>query len=284
MQEHHKEKPRSLAASPSFNCTGRGCSLTVPAVANATIKRLTARDARLSSFRFYDLFVHAFVVVLLISNLVGQKICAIPLGTWNGQPFVANVSGAQLLFPITYIFGDIFTEVYGYGASRRAIWLGFGACAVMALMGLFVVAIPAAPDWPNQAAFEAVFYTVPRFILASLVAFWLGEFTNSYTLAKMKLWTEGKYLWTRTVGSTVAGQFVDTTVLILIAFGGLASWSTMLNLIASGYIAKVLYEVAATPLTYLVVHRLKRAEGVDVFDRDTDFNPFARRPEQSRRI
>ena len=240
------------------------------------VRRLTARDARLSGFRFYDLFVHAFVVVLLISNLVGQKICAIPLFTWNGEPIVANISGAQLLFPLTYIFGDIFTEVYGYGASRRAIWIGFVACAVLSLMGLFVVWIPAAPDWQNQAAFEAVFYTVPRFIVASLVAFWLGEFTNSYTLAKMKLWTEGKYLWTRTIGSTITGQFVDTTVLILIAFGGTQSWRMMLNLIVSAYVGKVLYEVCATPATYWVVNRLKRAEGVDVFDRDTNFNPFAR--------
>ena len=240
------------------------------------IRKLTARDARLSSFRYYDLLVHFFVVVLLISNLVGQKICAIPLFDFHGQLVVANVSGAQLLFPITYIFGDIFTEVYGYGASRRAIWLGFFACAILSLMGLFVVWIPAAPGWSNQAAFEAVFYNVPRFIIASLVAFWLGEFTNSYTLAKMKLWTDGKWLWTRTVGSTVTGQFVDTTVLILIAFGGRTAWPTMLNLIVSGYFAKVLYEALATPLTYLIVNKLKRAEGVDVYDRGTNFNPFAR--------
>ena len=243
----------------------------------STVRSLTARDARLSGFRFYDLFVHAFVVVLLISNLVGQKICAIPLFfTWNGEPVVANVSGAQLLFPITYIFGDIFTEVYGYGASRRAIWIGFAACAVMALMGLFVVWIPAAPGWQNQAAFEAIFYTVPRFIFASLVAFWLGEFTNSYTLAKMKLWTNGKHLWARTIGSTATGQLVDTTVLILIAFGGYTAWGTMFNLIISGYLAKVLYEALATPVTYAVVNGLKRAEGVDVYDRETNFNPFAR--------
>ena len=247
---------------------------------NPTVRSLSARDARLSSFRFYDLLVHGFVVVLLISNLVGQKICAIPLFSWNGQPIVANVSGAQLLFPITYIFGDIFTEVYGYGASRRAIWIGFVACAVMALMGLFVVWIPAAPGWQNQAAFEAVFYTVPRFIFASLVAFWLGEFTNSYTLAKMKLWTNGKHLWARTIGSTATGQFVDTTVLILIAFGGYTAWGTMLNLIISGYLAKVLYEALATPLTYVVVNGLKRAEGVDVYDRETNFNPFARSEEK----
>src|SRR6266436_6738858 len=238
------------------------------------IRRLIARDARLSSFRFYDLLVHIFVVILLISNLVGQKICVIPFIHFLGH--VPRISGAQLLFPITYIFGDIFTEVYGYGASRRAIWIGFFACAVLALMGLFIVWVPPAPGWLNQAAFEAVFYTVPRFIIASLVAFWLGEFTNSYTLAKMKLWSEGKWLWTRTVGSTITGQLVDTTVLILIAFGGRESWLTMLNLIISGYVGKVLYEALATPVTYLIVNKLKRAEGVDVYDRDTNFNPFAR--------
>jgi hypothetical protein len=217
------------------------------------------------------------VVVLLISNLVGQKICAIPLFfSWGGEPVVANVSGAQLLFPITYIFGDIFTEVYGYGASRRAIWLGFAACAALALMGLFVVWIPADASWKNQAAFEAVFYTVPRFIVASLVAFWLGEFTNSYTLAKMKVWMNGKHLWARTIGSTITGQFVDTTVLILIAFGGYTEWKKMFSLIVGGYFAKVLYEALATPFTYLVVNWLKRAEGVDVYDRETNFNPFAR--------
>jgi uncharacterized integral membrane protein (TIGR00697 family) len=243
------------------------------------IRQLSARDARLSSFRYYDLLVHVFVVILLISNLVGQKICAIPLFHFHGNAIVANVSGAQLLFPITYIFGDIFTEVYGYGASRRAIWLGFFASMILMLMGLFVVWVPPAPDWPNQKAFEAVFYVVPRFIVASLVAFWLGEFTNSYTLAKMKLWTEGKWLWTRTIGSTVAGQFVDTTVVILIAFVGTASWSTMLNLIVSGYFAKVLYETVATPVTYLVVNKLKRGEGIDVYDRNTNFNPFARNRE-----
>ncbi len=240
------------------------------------IRRLTARDTRLSGFRFYDLLVHIFVVVLLISNLVGQKICAIPLFDFHGHPVTANISGAQLLFPITYIFGNIFTEVYGYGASRRAIWLGFFSCAILSLMGLFVVWIPASPNWPNQAAFEAVFFTVPRFIVASLIAFWLGEFTNSFTLAKMKLWTDGKWLWTRTVGSTITGQFVDTTIVILIAFGGRTPWGTMLNLIVSGYVGKVLYEVLATPLTYLIVNTLKRTERVDVYDRGTNFNPFAR--------
>src|SRR3954462_4874450 len=148
------------------------------------IRKLTARDARLSSFRFYDLLVHVFVVVLLISNLVGQKICAIPLFNFHGEAITAKISGAQVLFPITYIFGDIFTEVYGYGASRRAIWLGFFANILMTVVAVFVVWFPPAPEWTHQAAFETVFYTVPRFVVASLVAFWAGEFTNSYVLAK----------------------------------------------------------------------------------------------------
>ncbi len=239
-------------------------------MAHAVIRKLTSRDARLSAFKYYDLLVHIFVVVLLISNLVGQKICVFgPL----------RVSGAQLLFPITYIFGDIFTEVYGYGASRRAIWLGFFASGILALMGLFVVWIPADPAWPNQKAFEAVFYQVPRFLVASLVAFWAGEFTNSYTLAKMKLWTDGKHLWTRTVGSTVTGQFVDTILVIAIAFGGTTSVKTLISLVLGGYFGKVAYEVLATPLTYWIVNTLKRNEGVDVYDRNTNFNPFARTPQ-----
>src|ERR1700704_3383564 len=140
-------------------------------MASTMIRRLTARDARLSSFRYYDLLVHVFVVILLISNLVGQKICAIPLFHFHGREIVANVAGAQLLFPITYICGDIFTEVYGYGASRRAIWLGFFAMGLLSVMGVIVVALPPAPGWPNQQAFATVFGLVPRFAVASLVAY-----------------------------------------------------------------------------------------------------------------
>ncbi len=218
-------------------------------------------------FRYYDLLVHIFVVLLLISNLVGQKISAI-------GPF--RVSGAQLLFPITYIFGDVFTEVYGYGASRRAIWIGFFASALLAAMGLFTVWLPPAPDWHGQEAFRTVFDFVPRLVAASLIAYWCGEFTNSFVLAKMKLWTGGRYLWTRTVGSTVAGQAVDTTVVMVLAFGGSLTPSLILNLIVSGYLFKVTYEVLATPLTYAIVNFLKFNEGVDTFDRATNFNPFRR--------
>ncbi len=222
-----------------------------------------ARDLR--TYRHFDLLLAVFIVVLLISNLVGQKICQI-------GPFV--ISGAQLLFPITYIFGDVFTEVYGYAASRRAIWIGFLSNTLLAVMGLITVWLPPAPGWPNQQAFATVFYQIPRLIVASLVAYWCGEFTNSFTLAKMKLWTGGRMLWTRTVGSTVTGQFVDTVILVLIGFAGTAPASTLVKLAASAYFGKVAYEVAATPVTYAVVGFLKRSEGLDAFDYKSDFNPF----------
>ncbi|MBV9073276.1 MAG: queuosine precursor transporter [Acidobacteria bacterium] len=231
------------------------------------LERFSRTHPSLRNFRHYDILVHIFVVVLLISNLVGSKICAI-------GPF--RISGAQLLFPITYIFGDVFTEVYGYSGSRRAIWIGFFASALMALMGLITVHIPPAPEWPNQHAFEVVFNFVPRMVAASLVAFWCGEFANSYTLAKMKLLTKGRWLWTRTVGSTVVGQAVDTTIVMFLAFGGSESTGLIVRLIISGYLGKVLYEVVATPATYAIVNFLKRTEGVDVYDTHTDFNPFAK--------
>ncbi|HWB99838.1 MAG TPA: queuosine precursor transporter [Bryobacteraceae bacterium] len=218
-------------------------------------------------FRYYDLLVHVFVVILLISNLVGQKITAI-------GPF--RISGAQLFFPLTYIFGDVFTEVYGYGASRRAIWIGFFASGLLAGMGMFSVWLPPAPGWHNQAAFAEVFNFVPRMIAASLAAFWCGEFANSYVMAKMKLLTGGRHLWSRTLGSTIVGQGVDTIVVMSLAFGGTIAPALILNLIVSTYVGKVVYEILATPLTYLVVNFLKRREGVDVFDFATRFSPFRR--------
>jgi uncharacterized integral membrane protein (TIGR00697 family) len=218
------------------------------------------------SYRYLDTLMVGFVVVLLISNLVGPKPCQI-------GPFV--VSGAQLLFPVTYICGDIFTEVYGYAASRRAVWLGFFGMGLLAAMGQLVVALPPANGWRDQEAFRTVFGLVPRFAIASLAAYWAGEFTNSYTLAKLKLLTGGRYLWTRTIGSTISGQLVDTIVVILIAFWGVRTGPQMVAMIGASYLFKVIYETLATPLTYVVVRHLKRAEGVDVFDRGTNFNPFA---------
>ncbi len=217
-------------------------------------------------YRHLDTLILAFVVVLMISNLVAGKLVAI-------GPAI-SISGAHLLFPLTYIFGDIFTEVYGYAASRRAIWTGFMGAALLGLMGNIIVALPPAPDWPHQAAYETVFHQVPRILVASLIAFWLGEFANAFVLAKLKVLTQGRMLWSRTVGSTVVGQLVDTVVVVVIVFAGVVPVGEMFKLMYSGYFGKVLYEALATPLTYAVVNWLKRVEGVDVFDNGTDFNPF----------
>jgi len=221
-------------------------------------------------YRYLDTLTIGFVVVLLISNLVGPKIC---------QFGRLEISAAEFLFPLTYIGGDIFTEVYGYGTSRRAIWLGFFAMALLAAMGQLAVALPPASGWNDQAAFAKVFGVVPRFAVASLVAYWAGEFTNSYTLAKLKLWTGGRWLWTRTIGSTVSGQAVDTAVVILVAFWGAHPAKMLAWMIFSSYIVKVVVEVVATPITYIVVGALKRAECVDAFDQRTNFSPFAWRGE-----
>ena len=216
-------------------------------------------------FRFLDALTTAFVVVLLVSNLLAQKIVRIgPIHT----------SGAMVLFPITYIFGDIFTEVYGYAASRRAIWLGFFATALLYAVSALVIALPADPAWHGQEAFVTVFSILPRLLAASLVAFWAGEFANSYTLARLKLLTRGRYLWTRTVGSTVVGQAVDTTLVIVLAFAGRLPAHTLVTIIWQGYLLKVAYEVLATPLTYAVVNSLKRAEASDAYDEHTSFSPF----------
>lgn len=230
------------------------------------MKHVTARDHRMSQYKYLDVLINVFVVILLISNLVAPKLTQL-------GPF--TFSGAQLLFPLTYIFGDIFTEVYGYGGSRRAIWMGFLASALMAVMGLIIVALPPAPGWNDQAIFEKFLVFVPRLVAASLVAYWAGEFANSFVLSRMKLVTNGKHLWMRTIGSTAVGQFVDTILVMTLTFAGTTPWSTIFALIYSGYIAKVLYEAAMTPVTYAVVNALKRAEGVDIYDEGENYNPFA---------
>jgi len=217
-------------------------------------------------YKYLDAFTTAFVVILLVSNLVAQKVCLI-------GPFA--VSGAVLLFPITYIFGDIFTEVYGFAASRRAIWLGFFGTVLLYLMGAITIALPAAPGWHNQQAFATVFGFIPRILAASLIAFWAGEFANSYTMARLKLFTNGRKLWTRTIGSTVVGQAVDTVFVIILTFAGTVPIGTLANMIATGYTFKVGYEVLATPLTYVVINALKRAEQADAFDHHESFNPFS---------
>src|SRR3954471_1047431 len=207
--------------------------------------RLNSRDVRLANFKYFEVLVNVFVVVLLISNLVGSKIVDFGSISLFGTTLPIRVSGAQMLFPITYIFGDIFTEVYGYAGSRRAIWIGFFASGLMAIMAKIIVLMPAAPGWEGQLAYATVFNFVPRVVIASLCAFWAGEFVNSYVMAKMKLITDGRYLWTRTVGSTVAGQAVDTTIVIFLTFAGSTTLRDMGILIASGSFGKVIYEAAA---------------------------------------
>lgn len=222
-------------------------------------------------YRYLDMLTTVFVVVLLVSNLVAQKVCA--FGPVFGiGPFYT--SGALLLFPVTYIFGDIFTEVYGFASSRRAIWLGFFGTALLYGLSAAVIALPGAPGWNNQQAFATVFGFIPRMLAASLVAYWVGEFANSYTMAKLKILTNGRKLWTRTVGSTIVGQGVDTVLVITLTFGGVYPGPTLFKIIWQGYLAKVAYEVIATPITYLVIGWLKRTEHADAFDRSISFNPF----------
>ena len=223
-------------------------------------------SSSIARYKYLDALTTAFVVILLVSNLVAQKVCLI-------GPFA--ISGAILLFPVTYIFGDVFTEVYGFVASRRAIWLGFFGTALLYIMGTITIALPPAPGWHNQQAFATVFGFIPRILAASLVAFWAGEFANSYTMARLKLLTQGRMLWTRTIGSTVVGQAVDTTLVVLLTFAGTVPLRILGNMILTGYLLKVGYEVLATPLTYLVIHGLKQAEGADVFDWHENFNPFS---------
>lgn len=217
-------------------------------------------------YKYLDTLITLFVTVLLISNLVAPKFFA--LG-------VLRISAAQMLFPITYIFGDVFTEVYGYSASRRAIWYGFFSSFLMVAISYIAVIVPPAPEYKDQAAFETIFKPVGRIVVASLLAYLCGEFANSFTLAKLKLRTQGRHLWMRFISSTIVGQAVDTTIVMFVGFYGTRSTAIIINLIISGYLIKVIYETLMTPVTYLVVNALKRAEGVDYFDRDTDFSPFA---------
>lgn len=215
----------------------------------------------------------AFVAVLLCANLIGvQKVSYVHL------PFIGEyIYGAGVLFfPISYFFGDILTEVYGYKRSRRVIWAGFGALAFASLMAFIVTSLPAARTMSpeQQSAVNMMFGQTWRIVLASLLAFWLGEFANSFVLAKLKVFTEGKYLWTRTIGSTAVGEAVDSVIFYPLAF--LGSWSTeqVISVMIGNYFIKVMWEVLATPLTYKVVAFLKRVEHEDYYDRETNFNPF----------
>ena len=224
-------------------------------------------------YRYYDFVMAAYVCVLLCSNLIGpakESYLHIPgVGTF---PFLAGV----LFFPISYIFGDILTEVYGYGRDRRVVWAGFGAMAFASLMSAVVVHLPPSEEGrANQAALEAIFGSTPRIVAASIIAFLCGTFVNSYVLAKMKIWTGGRWLWTRLVGSTVCGEFVDSVLFYSIAFFGRMTPSHLLALMFTQYALKSLWEIFAAPLTYRVVAFLKRAENEDYYDIDTNFTPFS---------
>jgi uncharacterized integral membrane protein (TIGR00697 family) len=206
-----------------------------------------------------------FVSILLISNIASTKILDFGWFTFDG---------GTLLFPLSYIFGDILTEVYGYKKSRSVIWLGFFMALLMSVIFIIVGKLPPAVGWDNQTAYDAILGLTPRIVLASLIAYLFGEFSNSYILAKMKIWTKGKMLWARTIGSTLVGELVDSTLFILIAFLGVFPNSLLFILIVSNYIFKTAVEVLFTPATYKVVKFLKREEGEDYYDKDTDFNPF----------
>jgi uncharacterized integral membrane protein (TIGR00697 family) len=220
-------------------------------------------------FRYFDLVMAAFVVVLVLSNVIG----AAKLSTVVGFTFGAGI----LFFPLSYVIGDVLTEVYGYARARRVIWAGFAALVFMAVMSFVVVTLPPSDSWTGQDAYEQVFGQVPRIVLASITAFWAGEFINSYVMAKMKVWTRGEKLWTRTIGSTVVGQGVDSLLFYPIAFLGVWETSDVVLVMVTNWALKVGWEAVLTPVTYRVVGFLKKREGVEIFDTDTDFSPFATR-------
>ena len=234
-------------------------------------KSVEASELKGRPFRYFDLVMAAFVTILLLSNVIGAgKVATVPLPGIGDWPFGAGI----LFFPVAYVIGDVLTEVYGFARARRVIWTGFAALVFMAFMSWVVVALPPAAGWKNQAAYEAVFGQTWRIVLASMVAFWAGELVNSVVLAKMKIWTKGRHLWSRTIGSTVVGQGVDSLIFYPLAFWGVWDNETLLIVLLTQWVLKVAWEALLTPVTYAVVGWLKRREGVDVFDVGTDFTPF----------
>jgi hypothetical protein len=235
--------------------------------------KVEAGALRSRPLRWFDFAMAAFVTVLLLSNVLGAgKVAVIHLPLVGEWPFGAGI----LFFPLAYVLGDVLTEVYGYARARRCIWAGTAAMLFMAFMATVVVALPPARDWGGQAAYEQVFGQVPRIVFASILAFWAGEFANSFIMAKMKLWSRGEHLWTRTIGSTVVGQGIDSAIFYPLAFLGAPGWTSelVLTVMLTQWVLKVSWEVLLTPLTYAVIGFLKRREGVDVYDEQTDFTPF----------
>ena len=224
--------------------------------------------------RFYDFAMAAFCVILICSNLIGAgKPAQLDMPMLGTVTFGAGI----LFFPLSYVLGDVLTEVYGFARARRVVWAGFAASVFAAVMSFVIVTLPPSPDWDGQAALAAVFGQVPRIFLASIAAFWAGEMANAFVMARMKVLTGGKALWTRTIGSTVVGQGVDSLIFYPLAFGGVWETSLVMKVLVTNYLLKVLWEIILTPVTYQIVAFFKRAEGLDVFDTKTDFSFFKTR-------
>lgn len=217
------------------------------------------------AFKYLDVITVLFVAVLIISNIASTKIAKVGL---------ISLDGGTLLFPLSYIFNDVLTEVYGYSRSRKVIWLGFMSAIIMTLTLSVVGMLPSDPNWSNQNAYQTILGQTTRIVFASLLAYLVGEFANSYILAKMKVLTKGKWLWTRTIGSTIVGEFLDSVIFIIIAFAGVLPNSLLIELIVFNYIFKTAVEVLFTPITYAVVRFLKKEEKEDYFDTKTKFNPL----------
>ncbi len=229
------------------------------------------------SYRYYDLVMAAFVTILICSNLIGPaKIAQLDLPLLGVVTFGAGV----LFFPISYVFGDVLTEVYGYDRARKVIWAGFAGLAFASFMATVVVALPPAPFWNNQAAYEVAFGSTWRIVAASMFAYFCGEFVNSFVLAKMKILTKGRWLWTRTIGSTIAGEAIDSALFYPLAFygTGIIPDEKLPLVMLAQFVTKVGVEVVFTPVTYKIVNALKRLEHEDYYDRRTNFNPFALKP------
>ncbi len=215
--------------------------------------------------RYLDILTALFVAVLLISNVASTKILSAGIFTFDG---------GTLLFPLSYVFGDILTEVYGFRRARRVIWIGFGSALLMAGTFWAVGALPPAAGWAHQEAYEIILGQTPRIVLGSLLGYWAGEFSNSVVLAKMKIATRGRWLWTRTIGSTLIGQAVDSAVFLTVAFWGVLAPEVLWTVFVSNYVFKCGIEILFTPATYAIVGFLKRTESIDVYDNDTRFTPF----------
>ena len=223
------------------------------------------RNIQKRNFKYLDIITGLFVAVLLISGIADTK--AITVG-------FLSFGGGTFLFPIAYIFGDILTEVYGFKRARRVIWIGFACELLMAICFMLVGMAPASSDWPFQKDYMNILGLTPRIVAGSLVAYFFGEFINSVVLAKMKVYTKGKYLWTRTIGSTIVGELVDTSIFMFIAFWGVFPLPLIISIIFSGYFLKVITEIVFTPVTYWIVNTLKKKEHEDYIDIKTKFTPF----------